>query len=191
MKYFKLFLLSLSFIAIFATSLKAQENDLNVRIDAAQDIDFTNYDSYFWVTDFGNSENLWITVNSIQGEMIENAVEYEMDVKHIEWNPEDPDLLVNFHIFDEGYDEEFYTGAAPYEYRYMKKKDIIEEIEDGTVVISMIDKAKGEAVWEGYATIAVDESESLRQQQADIRQAVSAIFERYNPEGLSAATTVR
>ena len=165
-----------------------EEDEIRVRIDSDPDVDLTEYDSYFWVTDFGNSDDLWITVNSIQGEMIESAIEYEMDVQNMEWSPENADLLVNFHIFDGKYGEEFYVGTAPYEYRYMDKQDIMEEIEDGTVVVSLIDRETGESVWEGYATMVVDENESLRKQQADIRKAVSAIFDRYNPGGLQSRT---
>ena len=187
MKFFNFFSICVLLISFPITNALAQD-DLNVSIDAEPDLDLSEYNSFFWVTDFGDGEDLWITVNSIQGEIIKNAINYEMDVKGLEWDPENPDLLVNFHIFNKGYDEEYYLGTAPYEYRYMDKQEIMDNIKDGTVVISLIDQESGKSVWEGYATIAVEESESLRQQQADIRQAVSAIFDRYNPGGITQTT---
>lgn len=191
MKNFKIFS-SLILLLFFAFNVQAQEEeDLNVSIDIEQDADFRDYDSYFWVTDFGDGENVWVTVNKIQGEIIKDAVEYEMDVLGLEWNPENPDLLVNFHIFDQQYDENFYVGSSPYEYRYMDKQAIMEGIEDGTIVISLIDTETGKSIWEGYASIGVEENESLREQQADIRQATSAIMDRFNPEGLNETTTSR
>lgn len=191
MKKFKIFPSFILLLLFFAFNAHAQEEDLNVSIDVEQDADFSDYNSYFWVTDFGNGENVWITVNRIQGEMIKDAVEYEMDVLGMEWKPENPDLLVNFHIFDEKYDENFYVGSAPYEYRYMDKQAIMEDITDGTIVISFIDTNTGKSIWEGYATIGVNENEPLREQQADIRQATSAIMDRFNPEGLNETTTLR
>lgn len=191
MKNYKLYAIFFSTFLIFNFSAQAQDEDLNINIDAAQDVDLSDYDSYFWVTDYGDGEDVWITVNRIQGELIKDAVEYEMDVSGLRWNPEDPDLLVNFHIFDEAYDKEFYTGTSPYEYRYMEKQSMMEDIEDGTIVISLVDQETGKSVWEGYATIGVEEKEPLRMQQADIRQAVSGIFERYNPEGVNETTSSR
>lgn len=169
---------ALSYFTI--TTVQAQ-NDMNVHIDSEPNLDLSDYDSYFWVTDFSNDEDLWITINSIQGEMIKEAVDFEMDVKGLEWNPKDADLLVNFHIFDKDYDKKYYIGNTPYEYRYMDKQETMNDIKDGTVVISLIDKENGDAIWEGYATIPIEEDESLREQQADIRRAVAAIFDRYNP----------
>ena len=189
MKLLKYFSLSLLLGLLMTYNLRAQDNDLNVNIDAESDLDLSDYNSYFWVTDFGNGSDLWITVNGLEGEMIKDAIEYEMDVKNLEWTPQNPDLLVNFHVFDKKYGKEYYMGDSPYEYRYMDKQEIMDNIKDGTLVVSLIDKDKGKSVWEGYATIAVDESETLREQQADIRQAVSAIFDRYNPNGLSQTTS--
>lgn len=191
MKTFKtlLYLTGLFFLA--APAVQAQDDDLNVNIDAASDVDLSEYNSYFWVTDFADGEDMWITVNKIQGQMIKDAVEYEMDVLGMEWNPENPDLLVNFHIFDKKYDENLYVDGAPYEYRYQDKQAIMETIEDGTIAISLIDKETGKSIWEGYATMGVEENESLRKQQADIRQATSAIMDRYNPEGLNQTNTLR
>jgi len=188
MKHPKITLIILLLIFVTFTT-QAQDEDLNIKIDAAENVDLSEFDSYFWVTDYANGEDLWITVNKIQGEMIKDAVEYEMDVKGLEWSPENPDLLVNFHIFDRAFDKNFYTGNAPYEYRYMEKQSMVEDIEDGTIVITMIDKKTGKSVWEGYATVGVEEDESLRAQQADIRQAVSGIIDRFNANGINETTS--
>lgn len=190
MRYYKLCSILLILFSI-SFSAQAQNDDLNVEIDAAADVDLSEYVSYFWVTDFANGEDIWITVNKIQGEMIKDALEYEMDVKGVKWSPENPDLLVNFHIFDEAFDENFYTGSSPYEYRYMEKQAMMEDIEDGTIVVTLVDKETGKSVWEGYATIGVEENEPLRMQQTDIRQAISGIFDRYNPEGLTETSSLR
>lgn len=151
--------------------------EVNVQSIDNTDPNRERIDTYSFIDDSKYINN-WITVNPLETSMIKNSLVYELDTRDLKMNREDPDILLNFHIYDEKYSNEDYVGDAPYEYNYRKKQDIMSGIKDGTVVLSAIDPKSGESIWEGYANVDYDDSYSIRDKQIGIRKAADALIGR-------------
>lgn len=173
-------LFSLIFIMFFSAGVAiAQDEEIAVVTDFEEGISFDDYDTYNWAIP-GVDEyegDLWISLNKLRGVMIQNAIEYEMDVRDYEFERNNPDILINYHVFEEAYEGEAY-GNYPFRYNE-EDRATAADIEEGTLVISIIDRETGEAIWEGYASNIFQMEDSLRAEQRDIRKAVNMIMDRF------------
>jgi len=167
----------------------AQNEEIEFNTDFTEGTDFTDYESYFWVVDDKLGENTWISVNTMQAAMIKDAIEFKMDIEEYQKNPENPEILINYHIFDQDYDVEAYVATPPYDFRYMENRAKMENITDGTLVISVFNTEKGKVIWEGYATNVIQDDNSLRENQKNIRYAVANILNRFESTVIADANT--
>ena len=122
----------------------------------------------------------YVTENELLNNMVENAIAYEFDVYNYDLKPEDADLLVNFMVFDQKYNDKMgYMPGYRIDEDFGMDDNILKQIKDGSLVISMVSTKDGKAVWSGYVPDGIDTEASLREQQKDARQAVSAAMEMF------------
>ena len=173
--------LSIFFIFLFsATTLFSQDRQVydQLRDDAALD----EYKTYAIGNAFSSTENqAWVQHSALLNSMVENAVVYEFDTYEYTLDEEKGELVVNFMIFDEKYDDKigYMPGYRVDEDDIGINNNILNMVGDGSLVISMTDVSEGATVWTGFVTNAVDRDANLREQQKDIRQSVSAAMERF------------
>lgn len=57
------------------------------------------------------SGETFVTENQLLSSMVENAIEYEMDTYNYNMEKENPDMLINYMVFDQKYNDE--VGYMP------------------------------------------------------------------------------
>lgn len=127
----------------------------------------------------------WEDAYPEENKIIKDAISYELDVRDLDKDRSDPDILIQYHIYDSDYvnDDRYINAVDDYRFTYTKKQDLMSNLDDGTVVLSVIDTEEGASVWEGFAYNAYDENDSYDERQQGLRQAVDALMERFAAEG--------
>lgn len=128
-----------------------------------------------------NGRSGWAVIFPIENSMIKEAIDYELDVAGLEKTSDNPDVLIQYHIFNKDYaeDDNYIKAFEDYEYSYPKKADLMSNIEDGTLVVSIVDNETNKSVWEGFAYTDYEESASLDDKQHALRQGVDAIVTQF------------
>ena len=124
----------------------------------------------------------WESTFPEQSETLKDAIGYEMDIRGVDENFSDPDVIVQYHVYTNNSkdDAEYAVSSDSYDFAYLKKQDIMKSMSDGTVIVSVIDTEKGKSIWEGYAFEALDTNGSIWEKQQDLRMAVHELMERFN-----------
>lgn len=139
----------------------------------------TDYDQRSTVRNSG--QNGWAKLNPMENSIIKEAIDYEFDVQGLTRTQDNPDMYVQYHIYNQDYAEDgnYIRASEDYEYTYPKKRDLVSNIEDGTVIMSIVDADEGVSVWEGFAYNSFDKNASLDEKQQGLRQAVDALVTQF------------
>ncbi|MDF9797164.1 hypothetical protein OKW21_002427 [Catalinimonas alkaloidigena] len=171
------FLSILSALLISTPLVYGQEREVFDKVldDAALD----EYQTYAIGDAFTGPENKeWVKYSSLLNNMVENSVVYEFDTYNYDMMNADAELLVNFMIFDEAYDDKIgYMPGFRLENESGFDETILDKLGDGSLVISITDISEGKTIWSGFVPNAVQSDASLREQQKDIRQSVNDAME--------------
>ena len=172
--------LSILFTLIFTAGI-ANAQDTNVIMKERPGADLDTYESYAFGNNFINIEdNEWYSFGTLNSKMVQNAIVHEFDTYGYDLKSENPDVLVNYMIFDSEYNDKYGYYKDPYTVdQEVGQDNILAQLEDGSLVVSMVDPDDGKSVWIGYAPDAIDPDDNLRQQQIDVRNAVADILETY------------
>lgn len=190
-------------LALLTTSVFAQ--DYKVTADKDLSAPFDTYKTYAWANQVRSAKNLAYVINdAILNTRIKNAVAYELAARNYTMNEQDPDLLVNYRVFDEpvemtGYEGYFHDtdfwgtdevkNAAP---TMLPRSNIVANndtpaldkgteyyFDKGTVMVQLVDADKGVVVWQGYASGLTD-GMVFDKDEEHIAKAISLIFDRYD-----------
>ena len=175
MKYF-----SILFTLLFtATAVMAQDEEVISKERPGADLD--TYESYAFGNNFIDiKDNEWYSFGTLNSKMVQNAVVHEFDTYGYDIKNDNPDVLVNYMIFDEEYNDKYGYYKDPYTVEQdIGQANILDQLKEGSLIVSMVDPSDGKSVWVGYVMDAVDPDDNLRQQQIDIRVAVADVLETY------------
>lgn len=177
MKIFKLTLL----ILFGFGSLYSQE----VASDRNLEVDLSNYTTFDWSSHAANQYDIFFLSDALVKHRIREAVQYELEARGYEYTQSDADLVVNFRVFEEpvtieGYSETFtdenYWG--PNEIRKdaiglipepeLRQADDQQKyfMEQGSLMVQLVDRNTGELVWQGYITEMMTSDEKNKVQQS-------------------------
>lgn len=124
------------------------------------------------------SDETFVTENQLLSSMVENAIVYEMDTYNYDMDKESPDMLINYTVFDQAYNDKVgYMPGFRIDEDFGMDNNILDDLKSGSMMVSVVRVEDGKAVWSGYVTDGIDTSASLKEQQKDARQVVSAIME--------------
>lgn len=127
-----------------------------------------------------SSDETSVTENQLLSNMVSNAIIYEMDVYNYNMKKESPDMLINYVVFDKAYNDKVgYMPGFRIDEDYGMDNNILDDIKSGSMMVSVVRVEDGKAVWSGYVIDGIDTSASLKEQQKDARQVVSAIMESF------------
>ncbi len=170
-----------------------------VRADADPQADFSRYRTFGFEDPLGTDRSGYQTIVSLY---LKEATRREMQARGFRFEPNQPDLLVNFNA---NLTEKVRTApVAPYYgwygmgyYGYrgglygtwpMYPADAwVTTYHEGTLNIDIIDRARRQMVWEGIAVDTVTEKTS-EHLQAAIDAAVSAVFAKFPVAPTAAAS---
>jgi hypothetical protein len=156
------------FLAWLMVSITYAQQNVTVRSVQANDADLDNYKTFTWASHVRNqNDNGRFCANDMslkQG--IRDAVQHELEARGYKMVEEGGDLIVNFRVFEEpvsltGYDAygEGYWGTgevASTAGRVATNTQPI-DVEAGTLIISLLDRAEGQLVWQGFASGLIDQ----------------------------------
>jgi len=166
----------------FIFGLHAQS--ITVESDRALDTDFNKYKTFGLASQVDSEldEGLYFLNDLVMKSMIRDAVKDELMGLGYEERDEDPDLIVNFRVFDEpvtlkgfeGYGTSYWSD----DFRQISDTASY-DVEAGTLLVSMADRESGQVVWQGFAS-GLLENNAFVKDEAKIHEAVNLIFENYN-----------
>lgn len=157
---------------------------ITVASDRAPDTDFSKYKTFYWTSQVDNKldEGYNFLNDLILKAQVREAVKAELMGLGYKLNPETPDVLVNFRVFDkpvrirgmEGYGTS-YWGTE--QYRSISDTTSY-EVEAGTLLVSLVDRKAGAIVWQGFASGLIDNNQFIKD-EGKIREAVNMIVDEY------------
>lgn len=170
-------------ILIFTTACSVSPT---IRSSANNAVDFNQY------TTFGFFDPLDTDTRyeSLTSQYLKQATRVEMTRRGFVFTQDNPDLLINFH----GHTENKQTihqfpssgySAGYYEYRghlyydaFINTRTFIDDYQQGTLSIDLVDNKLKKMVWQGVAVGRVTQ-EKLKNLQSTLQQTISEIFTQF------------
>jgi hypothetical protein len=157
------------------------QRDYVVQSDKSLDTNFDQYSTYNFST-HALSEDVQFVLRDLALKVnIREAIMDEMQAKGYTLGTINPDLLVNFRVFEGateivGYEEEsgYWTDE---EVRSIEDRKTI-QLDKGSLIIDLVDAESGTVVWTGYASGILEKDKFDRSEQS-IATAVDMIFDDY------------
>jgi hypothetical protein len=174
----KLFLLPVLLIFIACSSVKTG-------FDYDKQADFSKYKTYTI-----SEETMKMGINQLNRDRVISAVEAEMAAKGFTKSESSSDVILDIRIKGEevqtatattsgsgygyyrwGYGGGFSTTTVNYD-KYV----------EGTLFVTLVDRATEKIVWQGTGTRTLDENASAQKREENINYAVNKIFTNYPPK---------
>lgn len=181
------------FLLYFASFLFlgcAPSGTVNVGSDQRTDSDFSDFQTYNWVTpnveegtnrQFSTgSEGGLIYNNKSTKRGIREAIETQLEAKGFTQDTVNPDMLVNFTVLEKDDQLRTYTREG---YSYLGEGPVgqdveMVDVEAGTILVNFVDAQTGLQVWQGFASGAFEESDLADEET--LKAKVGAIFEEFD-----------
>lgn len=170
---------------LLVTGIMVNAQSITVASDRDLDADFSEYKTFSWTSQVDNEldEGLYFLNDLVFKSKIRDAVESEMMGLGYTETKNDPDLLVNFRVFEEPVRIKGYEGYGT-SYWGNEQYRLISDttsyaVEAGTLLISLVDREEGAIVWQGFASGLIDDDKFIKD-EVKIYEAVNMIFEDYN-----------
>lgn len=148
------------------------------------------YKTYNWATNIDNipTDKVFVGANGVYvfnnvstRSQVKEAIQYELSARGFDMNASDPDMVVNYVIFEQEGELRTYNG-----YQVINGIDSVRTEENvartpvkpGTLLITITSGETGGVVWQGYASGIL--SADLIKDPAKIKSAVQQIFNEFN-----------
>lgn len=169
-------------LPVFAQNNEMDPDDVDVEVRYLENGDFENYDTYTITNNGNSSDDNWFSISGIDSDMVNEALQYEMDASGMSTAAEEetPDVIMNYAVFSSKWEPDAMMVTNNAIFLYMSKKyNDQAKLKEGTLVMSVLDANTGEVVWEGYAMGAVDETADMEMQKTQVRQGIAQLAERF------------
>ena len=164
---------------VFAGVLAGCAPSISVRTDYRPG---TNFSAYRTVT-INSAKTELDALDPFVAQRIRHALEVQLAAKGINPVPSDGDLVVHAHVRLRT-DTTVSTWSGGWGYGYYGGNHVdVRNVKVGTLVVDLVDRSKGEAVWRGIAEGSIDERATPQESEAHINAAVVKIFEQFPPKG--------
>ena len=169
-------------MSLFLNTANAQT--IKVESDRSLNADFSKFKTFYFSSqaDAWLDEGLYFLNDLHMKAMIRDAVKSELMGLGYRMQSYQPDLVVNFRVFEkpttitgfEGYGTSYWGSEK---YREISDKTSY-DIDAGTLLISIADRKSGSIVWQGFASGLID-NKAFVKDESKVRQAVNMIFDEY------------
>jgi hypothetical protein len=179
----KVLLLTLLVLAL--TAAYAQKAQITVDSDEQLNTDFSKYKTFYWASQVDNELDeggIFFLNDLVLKAQIRDAVRSELMGLGYRESNENPDLVVNFRVFDkparlkgtEGYGTDYWGSQ---QYRSISDTTTY-DVDAGTLLIDLVDRQQGTIVWQGFASGLINENQFIKD-ETTIHEAVNLIFDQY------------
>ena len=167
----------------------------NVFSQADPTTDFGSYKTYGFFKELATDNTDY---ESLITSFLKVSVAQQLDLRGLSYDPENPDLLVNFYLYTEekirshavptmngyyGWRDPYYEPWPGYAYETR-----IVQYTEGTLNIDIGDVAKHKLVWEG-ATVGRITDEVVRNLERSVDQAVADVFTQFPLKPIDSPST--
>ncbi len=175
----------LVFLLVGMVWLTGCSSSVSVNHDYDTDADFTQYKTYTWAPVATSPTGKASTgkANSLLDRRIRNAVDQQLTDKRLQPDPDDPDLLVVYHL---GVKDKVQVTDWGYSYSShywgMGTRDIdVYQYQEGTLIIDLVDTQSKTLVWRGSGTKVLESNRTTEQVEKTLNDAVAKILSQYPP----------
>ncbi|HEX6171059.1 MAG TPA: DUF4136 domain-containing protein [Chitinophagaceae bacterium] len=162
----------------------SQKKDIQVESDKALNKDFGKFKTFAFASmiDSNLEAGLYFLNDLVFKSQLREAVQEELMGLGYRMDKKNPDLVVNFRVFEEpttlkgfeGYGSSYWGNQK---YRHISDQTTY-DVKAGTLLVSLLDKKDAQVVWQGFASGLIDNDKFIKD-KATIRQAVSLIMDDY------------
>lgn len=180
----KIMFVGLTILSMSIASV-AQKKEIIVESDKALNNDFSKYKTFAFASmiDKDLEVGFYFLNDLVLKSQIREAVKEELMGLGYEFSTNDPDLVVNFRVFEkpttlkgsEGYGTSYWGGAK---YRDVSNSTSY-DVKAGTLLISFADRKLSKVVWQGFASGLIDNDKFIKD-KGTIREAVNMIIDEYD-----------
>jgi hypothetical protein len=160
--------------------------NITVKSDRSLDTDFGKYTSFYW----SSQADAWLDEGGLfflndlgMKAIIRDAVKGELMGLGYQMQSHEPDLIVNFRVFDKPVTLKGYEGYGTSYWgdeRYRESSDTTSyDVEAGTLLVSLADRKSGKVIWQGFASGLIENNVFIKE-EVKIREAVNLIFAEFN-----------
>ena len=157
---------------------------VTVKQDFDSQANFDSYKTYTWMSEGDMADNIKISAHNhidLDGE-IRKAVDKQMEEKGFT-KSKDGQILVAYKV---GIRDQVYHRNWGYEYSFMTGTSMTESLQDGALMVDLVDADGAKLVWRGTAYVAVNVDPSPSIVHKNVNKAVKKMFEQYPPKETAA-----
>tara|TARA_R110001592_G_scaffold32587_3_gene113994 strand:+ start:3396 stop:3992 length:597 start_codon:yes stop_codon:yes gene_type:complete len=182
-----------AYIFIGATAISCSVSSSAIVTDYDHEAQFGTYKTFYWSDDFqrkNGKEEEPLFLNTLIKKRLKAAIRPQMENRGYVMDRNNPDLLVDSRIvvqtrnISNGSSYPFfpsyghgYGSFGSYGYGYYGGYQSSEEHKEGGVVIELIDMAKRQLIWQGFAPDVLHAN--TKDKQKEIKEAVVKIFTKF------------
>lgn len=175
----------------------ATQDSITVTSDRDMSAPYDSYKTYAWAKHVNTASSLAYAINDIKMKnTIRDGIAQELLSRKIQPTSQNADLLVNFRVFQkpitvetaEGYfrDAGYWgtdevtnnrLGMIPFATSVYNDDDTQYYLDEGTLMVQLVDAEKGVVVWQGYASGLMDKN-VFNRDPAQIAKAIRLIFDK-------------
>ena len=173
-------------ILLGAFNAMGQSKTIQVESDKMLNHDFSKYKTFAFASmiDSNLETGLYFVNDLILKKRIREAVNAELMGLGYTLDRTNPDLVVNFRVFEEpttlkgfeGYGESYWGTTE--KYREISDQASY-DVKAGTLLISIADRKTSQLIWQGFASGLIDNKKFIKE-EGTIREAVNLIMNEYD-----------
>lgn len=165
------------FVSVLLLTGCMRYKDYVVESDYSYQGKFKKYRTFNFIRESNNK-----TDTSYQNLVIENAIKSRMEMQGYRMHTKKPNILVSYRVFQDdlkfkGFNQQDIQQWVKTEKSDMDYAPVDYDLQQGTLLVILVDNKKQNAIWQGYASGLFGQTYS--QSERAIKGAVRSIFDRY------------
>ncbi len=168
----------------YGNTNRVVEGGMIVNSDKALNTDFSKYKTFGFASQVQTKNGLFFLNDYVLKNLIKHDVWHELETRGYDMAQQNPDLIVNFRVFDKPVEIKGFAGGTETGYWGTEEfRDVDSQrtykLDAGSIIIQMADRTTGKMVWQGYAS-GITDGKVFDKDREKIAEAVSLIFNEYN-----------
>lgn len=155
-------------------------NPTYISHDYDVDTDFSRYRTYSWMPQEKMNSEKSMHANPLVENRIKRAVAKNMSRKGFTPDAIYPDLLLVFHVGLQDITEISTTGYG-YGYGFGGGNTRVEQFQEGTFILDMVDSGTRKLVWRGIAEGVLEDNPTAKKLDKDVNDMIDRLLRKFPP----------
>lgn len=125
-------------------------------------------------------ETQWVPASTMDQSVVQEALDYELDLRNIAFNPSDADIIVQYQVYDTNSEQSknFLKALEKHQPDHSQKQ--VADLNDGAIVLYFMNAKTDDVIWEGYAYNVFKNEQTYQERQHDLRKAIDALMKKFD-----------